>query len=104
MYNGEDKHASSAALESVALYRPWRLASKRSFATREAAERCAVATAAASGVRARLRALDSWVDGGGSCSAPGSFDDPRRSLDGLTYVIAEFSNPAKPKTRVGRCG
>ena len=89
-------------LESIALYRPWRLASKRSFATREAAERCAVATAAASGVRARLRALDAWVDGGGgSCPAIGSFDDPRRSLDGLTYVMAEFSNPAKPKKRVG---
>ena len=98
------QHNSGGDDDSLALYRPWRLAAQRKFATREEAERCACAVSAGSGVRARVRALKAYDDEAHvhrRACVSGEFADPRRSLDGLTYVRAEFLNAERPQHRTG---
>ena len=103
-YNGESSQVNVPPneIESVALLRPWRVVAQRVFASRAEAEVCAATTSAASGVRSRLNTIDSAAaTTGGQSWVEDDFRDPRRSLDGMTYVSAEFVNPDKPKRRVG---
>ena len=104
--NGDSEEAFS---KELAIMRPWRLAEQRVFATRVEAEQCACSVRAASGVRARLTALRSCDVSSGhkhkqlanTCAFDGSPSSLEHTLDGLTYVLAEFSNPDKPSRHIG---
>ena len=90
---------------NLSLFSPWRLAEQRQFATRSEADRCACVVGLASGVRARLRALQSCdvskVRDDASCSRNATASSLESTLDGMTYVLATFTNPEQPSRSVG---